>query len=142
MIAKTTRRSARKGGVRPARDLARAAAAAALAKKAEDVVILDLRELSSACDYFVVATGLSEVQVKAIADHIEEMLAADGARPWHVEGRQHRRWVLIDYVDVVVHLFHKEAREYYRLESLWADAPREELADPGPAVEEQGEEQG
>jgi ribosome-associated protein len=118
-------------------DLARRIAGLALEKKAESIVILDLRELSSACDYFVVATGLSELSVKAIAEHIEDTLASESIRPWHVEGRQHRRWVLMDYVDVVVHLFHKDTREYYRLESLWADAPQEVISDPadrkGPA---------
>ncbi len=111
-------------------DLARRIAALALDKKAESIVILDLRELSSACDFFVVATGLSELSVKAIAEHIEDSLAAESIRPWHVEGRAHRRWVLMDYVDVVVHLFHKDTREYYRLESLWADAPQEVISDP------------
>ncbi len=123
------------GQPRSSHDLARAVAALSLEKKAESVVILELSELSPACDYFVLATGLSETQVKAIADHVEESLAAQGVRPWHVEGRAHRRWILLDYVDVVVHLFHREAREYYRLESLWADAPKEEFADPsGPAI--------
>jgi ribosome-associated protein len=107
------------------RTLARRMARAALAKKAEDVILLDLRELSSACDYFVLATGLSDPQVRAITEQIEETLAGLGYRPWHVEGRANRKWVLLDYVDVVVHVFHRDTREYYRLESLWADAPRE-----------------
>jgi ribosome-associated protein len=117
-----------------ASELAHRIARLALEKKAEAVTVLDLRELSSACDFFVLATGVAEPQVKAIADHIESTLADDRIRAWHVEGRQNRRWVLLDYVDVVVHVFHKETREYYRLESLWADAPREDLSgeEPGP----------
>jgi len=112
----------------PAYTLAKRIAELALEKKAEDVLLIDLRELSSACDYFVICSAGSEPQVKAIVDHIEESLdAAD--RPWHVEGRSHRRWVLVDCVDVVVHVFHRETREYYMLERLWADAPREEIKD-------------
>lgn len=109
--------------------LARSIAKAALSKKAEDVLILDLRELSSACDFFVLASGGAAPHVKAICDHIEETLRASGERPWHVEGRASRSWILLDYVHVVVHLFLKETREYYMLERLWADAPREEVKD-------------
>jgi ribosome-associated protein len=114
--------------------LARRAARAALAKKAEDVVILDLRELSSACDFFVLATGLSDPQVRAIHEQVEESLSEVGLRPWHIEGRAGRKWVLLDYVDVVIHVFHRDTREYYRLENLWADAPREALGGGGAAV--------
>jgi len=123
-----------------AQELARRIARLILAKKGEAVVILDLREVSSACDFFVLGTGLSEVQVKAIAEHVEETLAEDRVRPWHIEGRHHRRWILLDYVDVVVHLFHKETREYYRLESLWADAPREEVSGGEAGAEQHREE--
>jgi ribosome-associated protein len=115
----------------PPEVLARRIAQLALEKKAESVLLLDLHGLSSACDYFVLATGLSELQVKAVAEHIEETLAGESVRPWHVEGRHHRRWILLDYVDVVVHLFHKDARDFYRLENLWADAPRELLTGEG-----------
>lgn len=119
--------------------LARRIAQLALEKRATDVVVLDLRQLSSACDFFVVASGLSEPQVRAITDHVEESLGGEGIRPWHVEGRQNRRWVLLDYVDVVAHFFHRETRDYYRLENLWGDAPREDFTpdeDSAPLREE------
>jgi ribosome-associated protein len=121
--------SGRLGLTRGPEDLARHIAQLALERKAEDVVLLDLRGLSSACDFFVIASGSSEVQVKAIGDFIEESLEEESIRPWHVEGRSHRRWVLLDFVDVVVHVFHEEARGYYLLDRLWGDAPREEIRD-------------
>lgn len=120
-------RAAKKAGARASKTpqalaLARAAARLALEKKAEDVQILNLGDLSSVCDYFVLASGRSETQVKAIAERIEEGLAAIGARPWHREGFAGRRWILLDFVDTVVHVFHRETREYYMLERLWGDA--------------------
>ena len=108
-------------------DLLRAAASAAVAKKARDPVALDLRDLDGVCDYFFICSGSSEVQVKAIADHVDELLRARGARPWHVEGLEGRRWVLLDYVEVVVHVFHEKTREYYMLDRLWGDARRVDL---------------
>jgi ribosome-associated protein len=112
-----------------AQSLARTAARLTLNKRAEDVMILDLRELDGVCDFFVLATGSSEVQVRAIADGVEEGLRSDGLKPWHVEGYEARRWILLDYVDVVVHVFHAKAREYYLLDKLWGDARREIVAD-------------
>ncbi|HLQ67617.1 MAG TPA: ribosome silencing factor [Candidatus Limnocylindrales bacterium] len=109
--------------------LARAAARLTLTKRAEEVMILDLRELDGVCDFFVLATGSSEVQVRAIADAVEDGLRPEGTRPWHVEGYEARKWILLDYVDVVVHVFHAKAREYYLLDKLWGDAPRELVAD-------------
>ena len=109
-------------------ELARRAAELALTKQACEVVLLDLSKISSVCDYFVICHGESDVQVKAIVDAVDVGLKEMGARPWHIEGREARSWVLIDYVDVVVHVFATEVREFYRLEDLWADAPREELA--------------
>jgi ribosome-associated protein len=108
------------------------AAELALERKARDVVVLDLRGISSATDYFVIAEGRSDVQVKAIADHVVDELKKDDVRPEHVEGLPGARWVLIDYVDFVVHVFHPEARAFYQLETLWGDAPRWEA----PQVEE------
>jgi ribosome-associated protein len=96
----------------------------ALERKAGEVAILDLRGISSASDYFVLASGNSDVQVKAIAEHVVEELKKAGVRPLHVEGMNGGRWVLIDYVDFVVHVFHPEARAFYQLETLWGDAPR------------------
>jgi ribosome-associated protein len=112
-----------------AHDLAMTAARLTLGKRAEDVVVLDLRELDGVCDYFVLATGHSEVQVRAIADAVEEGMAAYGSKPWHTEGYEARRWILLDYVDVVVHVFHTKAREYYLLDKLWGDARREIVTD-------------
>jgi ribosome-associated protein len=99
------------------------AAELALDRKAEEVLALDLRGISSATDFFLLATGNSDIQVKAIADRIIDELKKEGVRPNHVEGRQGGRWVLIDYVDWVVHVFHPAAREFYQLEHLWGDAP-------------------
>ena len=102
----------------------RRAAEVALEMRAHDVVILDLRGISTATDFFVIAGGTSDVQVKAIADHVVNELKKEGVRPEHVEGLPGGRWVLLDYVDFVVHVFHPEARQFYQLESLWGDAPR------------------
>ncbi len=99
------------------------AAELALDRKAEQVVALDLRGISTATDYFVLATGNSDIQVRAIAEHILEELARDGSRPLHVEGMDRGRWVLMDFVDFVVHVFHPLARNFYQLELLWGDAP-------------------
>ncbi len=101
----------------------------ALEKKAEDVQILDLAGLAAACDYFVVCSGRSEQQVQAIADHISEKMRESGQPAWHVEGRSHRRWILLDFVDVVAHVFHTETRQYYMLERLWGDAEVTEVED-------------
>ena len=109
------------------RALLEAAAHAAVAKKAVDPVGLDLRDLDGVADYFLICSGSSEVQVKAIAEAIEQRLGAQGLRPWHVEGLGGRRWVLLDYVELVVHVFHERTREYYLLERLWGDAHKVEL---------------
>ncbi len=103
------------------------AAECALERKAADVVVLDLRGISSATDYFLLATGQSDVQVKAIGDHVIRELKELGIRPAHVEGLASGRWVLVDYIDFVVHVFHPGAREFYQLEVLWGDAPRREF---------------
>jgi ribosome-associated protein len=113
--------------------LAREAARLALDKKATDAVLLDLRELAAVSDYFVIVSAASEVQVKAIADHVEDTLREKGLKPWHVEGREGRHWMLLDYIDVVVHVFHEKTREYYLLERLWGDAKKIEIADSRPA---------
>ncbi len=105
-------------------ELALRAVELARATKAEDLVLLDLRPLGAVSDFFLRATGNSEVQVKAIADHIRDTLEQEGVRPWHAEGVENRRWILLDYVDVVVHVFHHETRAYYLLERRWGDAGR------------------
>jgi ribosome-associated protein len=109
------------------------AAELALDRKAEDVTLLDLRELSSATDFFLIATGRSDTHVTAIADHIIDELKKDGVRPVGVEGLRGGRWVLVDYVDFVVHVFHPSAREFYQLERLWGDAPLQVLEPQGSA---------
>ncbi len=97
----------------------------ALSKKAEGVLLIDLRQVTDIADYFVICSGTSEIQVKAIADAVVQGLEEDEVQPLHVEGYPSLRWVLLDYVSVVVHVFHAAAREYYDLESLWGDAPSE-----------------
>lgn len=92
-------------------------------RKGRDVTVLDLRGLSSATDFFLLVTGTSDIHVRSIADHIIEELKQDSVRPGHVEGVRGGRWVLIDYIDFVVHVFHPAARDFYQLERLWGDAP-------------------
>ena len=109
--------------VADARSLASQAARAAASKQGEAVVVLDMRDLISITDYFVIASGTSERQVKTIAEEVLKDLKARGVRPVRVEGEASARWMLIDYVDFVVHVFDDEEREFYRLENLWRDAP-------------------
>jgi ribosome-associated protein len=97
---------------------------AALAKKAEAVVVLDVRGLTSIADAFIICSGRSNRQVSAVADHIERFLKAQGIRPLSVEGRQEGHWVLMDYGHVIIHVFYKETRAFYDLEGLWVDARR------------------
>jgi ribosome-associated protein len=99
----------------------------ALERKGRDLLILDLRDISDATDYFFLVNGTSDLHVRAIADHIIEELRKEGIRPGHVEGLRAGRWVLIDYIDFVVHVFHPAAREFYQLERLWGDAPMHAL---------------
>ena len=92
-------------------------------KKGEKIVTLDLRGITSVADFFVIASGNSSVHVKAIADEVYEKLKKeDGIIPWHVEGNEAQKWLLLDYVDIVVHIFGYEARAYYSLEKLWEDS--------------------
>ncbi len=106
---------------------ARLAASAALDKKAKDVVILELKDLSIITDYFLICSGESTTQVKAIADNIEERLRREAVRPSGIEGYNLSQWVLMDYGDLVVHVFEEERRAFYELEKLWLDAPRVEI---------------
>jgi len=87
------------------------------------VNLIDLRNISSATDYFLIASGRSDTHVTSIADHLVDELKKEGVRPAGVEGMRGGRWVLVDYVDFVVHVFHPAAREFYQLERLWGDAP-------------------
>jgi ribosome-associated protein len=127
----TERRSAR-----PRRARARRAAAgealgwaveACVARKAVDGVVLDLRTLSDAADFFVVVSGTSDTHVRAIAEHVLETLAQRGVRAHHIEGLAGGRWVLLDFFDFVVHVFHPSLRDFYQLEALWSDAPQQRM---------------
>jgi len=100
-----------------------AALEAADDRKARDIIALDLRGLSDAADFFVVASGTSDAHVRGIADSILERLGRLGFEAHHVEGLQTGRWALLDFFDFVVHVFHPETREFYQLERLWNDAP-------------------
>ena len=102
-----------------------AIAKAASRKKALEIVIIDIRKLPSISDYFVIASGTSTVQVKAIADHIIKKMAQDRQRLWHIEGSNEGLWILLDYGDVVGHIFYDQTRRFYDLERIWADAPQE-----------------
>ena len=104
--------------------LARTAVTAAADKKAENVLLLDLREISTVADYFVVCSGASERQLRAIADSIDEQIHQQmHQRPHHIEGMSGGGWVLLDYGDVIVHVFAPSVRSYYNLEGLWNKAP-------------------
>lgn len=101
----------------------------ALSKKAFDIKILDLRKISAVCDFFVICSANVELHAQAIADAILDNLEREGIRAWHNEGYQTSKWILLDYVDVVVHIFLKETRDYYSLERLWGDAPVVEISE-------------
>ncbi|HEX9580907.1 MAG TPA: ribosome silencing factor [Gemmatimonadales bacterium] len=107
---------ARGGGIQ-------SAVSALLEHKAADVLVLDLRRLSDATDYFVIASGSSDTHVRALAERVLAACEREGRRAHHIEGLTAGRWVLIDFVDFVVHVFHPSLRRFYQLERLWADAP-------------------
>ncbi len=116
--------------------LAHRTAELALEKKAADIKIFDVSRLTSIADFFVICTGSVDSHVRAISEHIVDELKKEGARPWHIEGRERCQWVLIDFVDVVVHVFQPETRDYYGLERLWGDAVIEEVRyEPQKALE-------
>jgi ribosome-associated protein len=108
-----------------AKQLARRVAAIVLEKLGEDVVILDLRKQSPLADYFVIASAGSTVHAQAIADEIAALLKSEGQRVHHSEGAESGLWILLDYFDVVVHIFSGDVRQFYGLERLWGDAPRQ-----------------
>jgi ribosome-associated protein len=103
---------------------------AALDHKAYDLVVLETGRISSIADYFVICSGRSDTQVQAIADAIDGALRDRGERALSIEGMQHGQWVLMDYGDVVIHIFYVPVREFYDLERLWVRAPRVELPEP------------
>ncbi|OGW51487.1 MAG: ribosome silencing factor [Nitrospirae bacterium RBG_19FT_COMBO_42_15] len=99
-------------------------AKAASDKKAEDIIILDVRKISSIADYFIICTAASTRQIKAVYENIDKAVSAAGESPYHIEGTDSSQWVLVDCFDVVIHIFNEESRNYYSLERLWGDAPR------------------
>ena len=107
-----------------------AAVEAALEKKAYDLIVVEVEHLNSIADYFLIATGRSDVQVQAIARGIEERMDQENAHPISIEGFHRARWVVLDYDDVVVHIFFEPTREFYRLERTWTDAREVLLPEP------------
>ncbi len=131
-------RAAERASVRPesaddSRITAELAGNAALEKKAIDVLLLDLRGMSGYADFLVVTSGSNERQLEAIADEVEKALREQGHRLVGAEGNKSSRWQLLDFGDVVVHVFHEDERHHYDLEGLWADAPRTRLHAPAGA---------
>ncbi len=115
------------------KNLAKIIAKAAISKKAYDVTILDLRKLTTMTDYFVVCSVDSDTQARAVADEMKNESIEKGESSVRKEGYGEGRWILLDYVDVVAHVFHKETREFYNLEKLWGDAKIEYVSDEPPA---------
>jgi ribosome-associated protein len=102
---------------------------ASLKRKAKKLIILNVKEYSSFADYFIICSGTSDRQVQAITASIQENLKEYGIMPLGIEGEQHGRWVLMDYEDVIIHIFYEPVREFYDIERLWSDAPRMEVGD-------------
>ena len=111
------------------RKLANTIARLALEKKGKDIILLDVSGIADFTDYFVIATGDSDVQIKAISDHIEKSLKTNRIKLYHKEGYQSLQWVLLDYVDVLVHIFRPATRALYAIERLWGDAKREVITE-------------
>lgn len=110
--------------------ISRLAVDAILDKKGKDILVLDVTGVSGVADIFILVTGDSDLQNRAIVESVKMKLKEEaGEMPWHVEGNDHHHWVLMDYVDLVVHVFLREKREFYELERLWGDAPREQVLD-------------
>lgn len=128
-MAKTERRRSATGGKKRLTGEVGKAVRAALDKKASDVVILDLRNTPAFTDFFILCSGQSQRQVKAIADAVEEALRAAKVRPAHVEGYERGDWVLMDYFTFIVHVFTPQTRAFYSLERLWGDAKRIDVND-------------
>lgn len=114
--------------------LARMVGQLALSKKGFDVRILKLKAVSSVCDYFVIVSGDADVHVKAISNAVYDGMMDAGYKPYHKEGMSDGNWVLLAYIDVVVHIFRQSTRRFYALEKLWGDAPVEEVVDEEPSV--------
>lgn len=106
-----------------AREKALLGSSIASQKKASDIVVLDMRRLVSFTDYFLICNGESDTQIRAIADAIIGEMKKRKVKAWHVEGYEEAKWVLLDYGDVIIHIFHSEISQFYQLDKLWADAP-------------------
>lgn len=130
----TTDKAAATGVADNPREAAMAIARLGLEKKAQDVVVLDISQLGSYADYIVLMTAESDPQMSAVADHVEMSLKKLGRRPMSVEGLRGGQWALLDYGDVVAHVFLADAREFYDLEGLWADAKKVVVTDDGVQV--------
>lgn len=103
---------------------------ALLEKKAKDIVLLDVRNLTTLTDYFIISHGTSETQIKALANNVlDQTSKVLREKAWKKEGMDTRRWIILDYVNVVVHIFNEEKREYYGIERMWNDAERTEISD-------------
>jgi ribosome-associated protein len=126
-IQKTPLPAPRRSRAGATRATAKKVATFALDKKAVDVLVMDVRKVTDVTRFFVVCTGQSSPQVKAIADHVIDSCRDAGLEIYHVEGYDSLRWVLIDLIDIVVHVFQPDIRRYYQLERLWGDAPAERI---------------
>jgi ribosome-associated protein len=135
-LAPGRRAAKRRATQNPARLLAAHAVDAILDKKGHDITVMDMRKVSGVADYFVLCTGDSELQIRAIAESVQDRIRERcEEKPWHTEGNDHYKWVLIDYVDLVVHVFSVEKRAFYSLERLWGDAPVEQVPDEGSSAD-------
>ena len=128
-MAKTEKRAGVTGGKKRLTGELGKAVRAALDKKAAEVVVLDLRGTPAFTDFFILCSGQSQRQVKAIADGVEEALRAGKVRPAHVEGYDRAEWILMDYFTFIVHVFTPQTRAFYSLERLWGDAERIDVTD-------------
>ena len=112
-----------------AKDLAIQAVKLMDAKKALDINMIDIRKVSTLGDYFVIATGTSNTHVKALADELEFRLKEEGAAPTHIEGYRSNSWILLDYGEVIIHVFTRESREFYDLDRLWQDGVKVDISE-------------
>lgn len=114
----------KKNGTVPSSEIKDLVVKGMMEKKARKVSVLDLREIKNAiADYFIICSGTSDTQIEAIADSLEEeVFKSSGEHPWQKEGKQFKEWILVDYVDVVAHVFSQSKRDYYAIEELWGDA--------------------
>ena len=100
-----------------------------LEKKALEIKIIDVQKITTLTDFFIICTSESQPQTRAITDHIQKIMKKEGIKAWHIEGYENLEWVLIDYVNIVVHIFSTESRNYYGLDRLWADGKISEVID-------------